>query len=64
MQLFSADATLFSKKQLTLSFLHETTALKSCSIDPHFFFSAGAAAQTSPELIFHIMDTSKDSFVY
>ena len=33
-------------------------------IGPYFFFSTGPAAQTSPELNFHIINMSQDSSVY
>ena len=32
-------------------------------IDPIFFSSTGPAAQTSPELIFHVINMSQDSSV-
>ena len=55
------------KKNLNLFFANEN--IKNgpqmlLTIGPNFFFhSTGPSAQTSPELIFHIMNTSQDSSV-
>ena len=67
MQLFSADATIFSK-QLNLFFVHENIkngpqklliiGPKSMALRPN-----GPAAQTSPELIFYIINMSQDTSV-
>jgi hypothetical protein len=64
-QLFSADSTVFSKKKFDLFFAHENIN-KRASIVAHnqpqtFFFTSmyGLAAQTSPELIFHVINMSK-----
>ena len=66
MQLFSADPTIFSKK-LNSFFAHENIKngpLKLLIIGPKLFFhSIGPATQTSPELIFHIINMSQDSSV-
>ena len=61
MQLFSADATIFKKKK----FAHvKKTPSKVAHNRPQTFFSStGPAAQTSPELIFHIINMSQDSSV-
>ena len=54
MQLFSEDATIFSKK----IFAHENLKKQASKVAHNrpqtFFHSTGPAAQTSPELIFHI----------
>ena len=64
MQLFSADATIFSN----LFFAHENIkkrALKVAHNRPQtfFFHKYGPATQTSPELIFHIINVYQDSSV-
>ena len=60
MQLFSADATMFC-------FAHENikkTPSKVAHNRPQTFFSStGPAAQTSPELIFHIIKMSQQASV-
>jgi hypothetical protein len=58
MQLFSAEATIFSKKILSLFFVHENIKKRASKI-PHnppqtFFSQVWPAAQTSQELILHI----------
>ena len=59
MQLFSADATIFSKKNLNLFFAHENLKKQASKVAHNRpFFS-----QTSPELIFHIINMSQDSSV-
>jgi hypothetical protein len=67
MQLFSADATIFSKKKLNLFFALENKKnrpQKLLIIDPKLFFHKyGPAAQTSPELSFHIISMSQDTSV-
>ena len=67
MQIFSEDATLFSKKNSNLFFAHENIKngpQKLLIIGPKLFFHKyGPAAQTSPELIFHIINMSQDSSV-
>ena len=52
MQLFRADATIFS-----IFFAHETMKKTPSKVAHHrpIFFSTGQAAQTSPELIFHFI---------
>ena len=42
----------------------KTRPQKLLIIGPKFFFSTGPAAQTSLELIFHIINMSQDSSVY
>ena len=65
MQLFSADATIFSKKKK--KFVHENIKKWASEllivVHKLFFHMYGPAAQTSPELIFHIINMSKDSSV-
>ena len=67
MQLFSVDATIFSKKKINLFFAHENikkTPSKVAHNRPQTFFSQYCpAAQTSPESIFHIIYISQDSSV-
>ena len=49
MQLFSADAAIFSKK---IKFAHENMKKRTSKVahnQPQFFFSTGPAAQTSPK---------------
>ena len=66
MQLFSADATIFTKK-IYLFFAHENIKKRASKVAhnrPQTFFSQYClAAQTSQELIFHIIDISQDSSV-
>ena len=67
MQLFSSDTTIFSKKKLNSFFAHENIkkqASKFAHNRPQTFFSQYfPAAQTNPELIFHIINMSQDSSV-
>ena len=71
MELFSADAIVFSKefkKKLNLFFAHENIkkwASKVAHNRPQTLFSQYCPAlQTSPELIFHIVNMSQDSFYF
>ena len=59
MQLFSADATIFSKQNAHESIKNGPQKL--LIIGPKLFFHS--TAQTSPELIFHIINMSQDSSV-
>ena len=65
-QLFIADATMFSKK-LKTNFAPENTKKPPSKVahsrPQTFFSSTGPAAQTSPELIFHVLNMSQDASV-
>ena len=63
MQLVSVDATMFSKKNVFLPTKSWKNLLqKLLIIGPKTFFSCtGPAAQTSPELIFHVINMSQDA---
>ena len=65
MQLFSSDATMFSKKNFF--FAHKKLKKPPSKVAhnrPQTFFSCtGPAAQTSPELMFHVINMSQDASV-
>jgi hypothetical protein len=64
MQLFSADATIFSKKKKSAHKKLKKLPSKVAHNRPQTFFSCtGPAAQTSPELIFHVINMSQDTSV-
>ena len=67
MQLFSEDPTIFSKKTLNLFFAHENIKKRASKVGHNrpqiFFHSTGPAAQTSPELIFHILKMSHKTYL-
>ena len=64
MQLFSADAMIFSKKNFFALENIKKTPLKVAHNRPQaFFHKYGPAAQTSPELIFHIIKCREQASV-
>ena len=64
MQLFCADATMFSKKKFIAHENKTENALKAALNHPQTFFSStGPAAQTNPELIFHVINIREQASV-